>query len=151
MDADGSLDDEDKKFILFVARIESRYDPYAKNPTSSATGLYQFLDALAMKYFPMIGAQPTCENRTNIEKATQAMIMFYKKEILRYWNNYVASGKTKIAGKPIVLTAHSARYPSLSKTVFCYSLIHHDGAGNAQKGIDLQGVEYCLRKLNDGN
>lgn len=151
MDADGSLDDEDKKFILFVARIESRYDPYAKNPTSSATGLFQFLDALAMKYFPMIGEKPTCENRTNIEKATKAMIKFYKQELLAYWNSYVASGKTKIAGKPIVLTAHSARYPGLSKTVMIYSCFHHDGAGNAQKGIDKQGVEYCLRKLNDGN
>jgi hypothetical protein len=151
MDTDGSLDDEDKKFILFVARIESRYDPYAKNPTSSATGLFQFLDALAMKYFPMIGEKPTCENRTNIEKATKAMIKFYKQELLQYWNSYVASGKTKIAGKPIVLTAHSARYPGLSKTVWIYGIGHHDGISNGQKGIDLQGVEYCLRKLNDGN
>ena len=145
--ADSSLTAEDVKFIQIVAKIESNLDPFAKNPTSSATGLYQFLDALATKYYGVIGVPPTCANRCDVTYATQAMIAFYKAEVLPYFTNFVASGKTKIAGKPIVPTSWSAQYESLTQGEFQYGLIHHDGVGNAVNGIDKQGVQYYRSKV----
>jgi murein DD-endopeptidase MepM/ murein hydrolase activator NlpD len=143
------LDAEDKKLIRFIAQIESRFDPYAKNPTSSAMGLYQMLDKIAVKYFGIIGVPPTCVNRCNAKYATQAMIEFYKRELKSYYDGYKASGGTKIANKPIKPTPHSQRYPSLSKGEFCYGLIHHDGVGSAVNGKDLQGVDYFRKKVKE--
>jgi hypothetical protein len=40
----------DPENLLEVARIESRYDPGAKNPNSSAGGLFQFIDGTARDY-----------------------------------------------------------------------------------------------------
>jgi murein DD-endopeptidase MepM/ murein hydrolase activator NlpD len=132
----------DSQWIQTVASIESNYDPYAKNPTSSATGLYQFLDALAVKYYGIIGIPPTCLNRCNPTYATQAMIQFYLDEIKPYWANYVSSGKTTIADKSIIPTSWSSEYPNLNQGEFMYGLIHHDGVGNAVAGRDLGGVAY---------
>lgn len=147
MDEDPDLDEEDKKFIDFVAKIESGYDPYAKNPTSSATGLYQMLDSTAAAFNKKAGIDSTCENRSDAYLATKAMIVFYKQQLKPFWNGYQSSGQTKIAGKPIVPTAHSARYPSLTRGEFMYGLIHHDGVGNAVNGIDHQGVDYWRSKI----
>ncbi len=144
MDTHPELDADDRKFILFVARIESNYNNFAKNPTSSALGLYQFLDALATAY----GVYP-CADRCDITKSTNAMIAFYQHEILPYYTGWVASGMTTINGYAIPDTPHSEQYPSLSKMVWCYGLIHHDGVGNAKNGIDKGGVEYAQSKLQE--
>lgn len=103
------------------------------------------IDSTAEKYYSLIGKEPTCENRCDPTLATEAMVRFYKKEILKYYTEYQNSNGTKIAGKKIKDTPHSARYPSLSKPVFCYGLIHHDGVGNAVNGIDVQGVQIAQR------
>ena len=140
------MDGEDRKFILTVAKIESNYDPKAANPRSSALGLYQFLNSLASHY-----GLNSYEQRVNVETATEAMIKFYKNEILMYYESWTSSGKRKIKGLPISPTAHSNRYPGLSKVVWCYGLIHHDGVGNAVKGVDKQGVSYIERRLKEFN
>lgn len=147
MDEDPDLDEDDKKFIDFVAKIESGYDPYAKNPTSSATGLYQMLDSTASAFFKQVGIEPSCQNRCDAYASTKAMIRFYKSQLKPFWNGYQSSGQTKIAGKQIIPTAHSARYPSLTRGEFMYGLIHHDGVGNAVKGIDYQGIDYWRKKI----
>lgn len=144
---DPELNADDKKFIEVVAKIESSFDPYAKNPTSSATGLYQMLDSIATKYYGLIGVSPTCANRCNPYYATKAMIKFYKNELKNYWTGFVNSGKTKIANKPIKDTPHSARYASLTQGEFMYGLVHHDGVGNAVNGIDKQGIAYYQSKV----
>lgn len=144
---DTSITTEDTKFILIVAKIESGYDPFAKNPTSSATGLYQFLDKLAVKYYGLIGYPVTCANRCDPYIATKAMIAFYKAEIKHYWNDYVASGKTTIAGKTIVATDWSVNYPSFTQGEFMYGIVQHDGIGNAIAGKDLGGVNYYRTKV----
>ena len=149
LDTSSGLDTEDKKLIKFIARIESRFDPYAKNPTSSAMGLYQMIDKVAVKYFGIIGIPVTCTNRCNAKFATQAMIEFYKRELKAYYDGYLASSGTTIANKQIKSTPHSQRYPSLSKGEFCYGLIHHDGIGNAVAGIDMQGVDYFRKKIKE--
>jgi hypothetical protein len=149
LDKHPDLDAEDRKFILFIARIESNFDPCAKNPTSSARGLYQFLDALANDYHQRLyGTAPTCSDRVDVVKATEMMISFYRRELLRYHQNMVSSGYTRIAGLNIKPTNHSARYSTLQKAVAIYGLFHHDGVGNAVNGIDKGGVAYAERKLN---
>jgi hypothetical protein len=130
-----------------LAKIESGYDPYAKNPTSSATGLYQMLDSTASAFYKKASIEPSCENRSDAYSATKAMIVFYKQQLKPFWNGYQSSGQTKIAGKTIIPTAHSARYPSLTRGEFMYGLIHHDGVGNAVKGVDYQGVDYWRSKI----
>ncbi len=145
LDKHPELDAGDRAFILKTAEIESSSNPFAKNPITSATGLFQMVDSTAAAYFSKIGVEPTCENRCNVEYATEAMIRFYKGEILKYYNEYQSSGGTRMAGKQIKDTAHSAQYPSLSKAVFCYGLIHHDGIGNAVNGNDVQGVQIAKK------
>lgn len=145
LDRHPDLDASDKSFLMKIADIESKYDPAAKNPNTNATGLFQMIDSTAEKYYSLIGKEPTCENRCDPTLATEAMVRFYKKEILKYYTEYQNSNGTKIAGKKIKDTPHSARYPSLSKPVFCYGLIHHDGVGNAVNGIDVQGVQIAQR------
>lgn len=146
---ESDLDAEDKKLIRFIAQIESRFDPFAKNPTSSAMGLYQMLDKIAVKYYGIIGIPVTCANRCNPYYATKAMVEFYKRELKTYYDGYKASGESKIANKQIKTTPHSSRYPSLSKGEFCYGLIHHDGVGNAVNGVDCQGVDYYRKKVRE--
>lgn len=146
-DDDGTLSATDVSFLKTVATIESGLDPAAKNPTSSATGLYQMLDSIAASYFPKVGLAPTCENRCDAYKATKAMIAFYKQEFLPYWNGFNASGQTKIANKTIQQTSWSATYPTLTQGEFMYGLIHHDGVGNAVAGLDRQGVSYWRSKV----
>ena len=145
LDKHPELDAGDRAFLLKTAEIESSNNPYAKNPNTSATGLFQMVDSTAATYYKKIGVEPTCENRCNVEYATEAMIRFYKGEILKYYNEFQSSGGTRMAGKQIKDTAHSAQYPSLSKAVFCYGLIHHDGIGNAVNGKDVQGVQIAKK------
>ena len=147
------LSSDDTNFLVNVAKIESGLDPYAKCPTSTATGLFQFLDALAVKYYGKIGIEPTCANRCNTTYATRAMCSFYKTEMLPYWTKFTDSGKTKIAGKSIVPTSWSGSsapyYSSLTKSQFLYGLCHHDGVGSAVKGKDLGGVQYWKKKIGN--
>lgn len=147
------LSSTDINFLVNVAKIESGLDPYAKCPTSTATGLFQFLDALANKYYAVIGVPPTCANRCNVAYATRAMCAFYKAEMLPYWNNFVASGKTTLAGKKIHPTSWSGAsapyYAGLSQSAFLYGICHHDGIGNGVIGKDLGGVQYWRKKVGN--
>lgn len=142
LDKHPELDAEDRKYILTTAKIESQFDPCAKNPNSSATGLYQFLDKTGAGY-----GVPSTADRTDVEKSTEAMIQMYNKDVERIWNGYVASGKTKIAGLPIAQNSYTANYANLTKSEFAYGLIHHDGVGNAVKGINKGGVQYYQSQM----
>lgn len=142
MDQHPELDQQDRDYLLFAARIESNYNPNAKNPNSSATGLFQMIDSTA-------GAYP--HDRTNIEGSTEAMINFYNKEQLRYYNNFQNSGGTSLGGGITVNPNVRSTYKSYSKTEFIYGLIHHDGVGNAQKGKNKGGVAYAQRRMREFN
>lgn len=144
LDKHPELDIEDRRFLMKTAQIESSFDPYAKNPNTSATGLFQMVDSTAFTYYKKIGVEPTCENRCDPEKATEAMVQFYKNEILRYYTEFKAKGT--IAGKSIRPDL-AAKYSSLSKAEFCYGLIHHDGVGNSVSGIDRQGVQIARSRF----
>lgn len=147
LDADPRLTPADREHLLFVAKIESNFKADAKNPTSSATGLYQMLDKTAGTYYKKIGAIPSAENRADPTLATKAQVEFYLKEQKPYWNEYVTSGGTKIAGKTLS-AATQAKYAAMNLTQgeFTYGLIHHDGVGNAVNGNDRQGVDYYRKK-----
>jgi murein DD-endopeptidase MepM/ murein hydrolase activator NlpD len=139
------LDAEDRKYFLHMTKIETSYDPYAtansaKCPKCSALGPYQMINDTAKHYYAKIGIpNPSCEDRCDIDKATDAMVVMYKEQ-KKIYDNYKATGK--IAGKYPPNNAHTARYPSLTKAGFIYGLLHHDGVGNAQRGVNAQGVDY---------
>lgn len=138
IDKHPELDAEDRKALLNFLKIECTYDPYAANTKSSALGPYQMLNATAGQYYKKIGVEPTCENRCNVEYATEAEIAKYKEDLAVY-NKYHATGK--ILGRVPPTNSHTAKYPSLSKGEFMYT-IHHDGIGSVQRGNDLQGLGY---------
>jgi murein DD-endopeptidase MepM/ murein hydrolase activator NlpD len=148
LNEDPSLTAEDKKLLQFMAKIESNYDADAKNPTSSARGVYQMLDRTADKYYRQIGVEPTLENRNDPYLATKAQVAFYKTEQQKYWNEFQESGRTKIAGKTLSPEVQ-ARYANLTQGEFIYGLVHHDGVGNAVKGQDMQGLDYYRRKVRE--
>ena len=147
---EAGLSTDDIHFIMTIAKIESSFNPTAKNPTSSALGLYQMLDGIATKYYGLIGQTPSYKYRTDPYLATKAMIKFYQNEFLPYWNGFQSSGNSTIAGKKINPTAWSGssapHYSGLSKYEFMYGLIHHDGVGTAVSGIDKGGVAYWKSK-----
>jgi murein DD-endopeptidase MepM/ murein hydrolase activator NlpD len=143
---ESDLAQDDKDLLMFMAYIESGFKADAKNPTSSARGLFQMLDKTAVRYYDKIGIPATVENRNNPYYATKAQIEFYKSEQLRYWNEFNSSGKTKIAGKTLKPEV-SSRYANYNKGEFVYGLIHHDGVGSAVAGKDLQGVDYYRKRV----
>jgi murein DD-endopeptidase MepM/ murein hydrolase activator NlpD len=138
---------QDATFIQTVATIESGLDPYAKCPTTSATGLYQMVNKTAVAVYGAAGIPPTCENRCDAYLSTKAFIAWYKSDFLPYWQSFVASGKTKIKNLTIKQTAWSAQYTNLTQSEFMYGLIHHDGIGNAVNGLDQGGVKYWRTRV----
>lgn len=149
LDEDKSLSEEDKKYLKFVAGAESDFKADAKNPNSSARGIFQMTDKTAEKYFKQIGVEPTEENRNNPYYATKAQVEFYKNEQLKYWNEFNASkanGNPTLAGKPLSPDL-ADRYSRLTQGEFMYGLIHHDGVGNAVNGKDMQGVDYYRKRM----
>jgi len=142
------LNAQETNFILTVATVESGLDPYAKNPTSSAMGLYQMLTATASTFYSQLGIQPTCQNRCDVVMATKAMILFYQGSFKPYYTKCVASGYTTLAGKPLDQSnAWIKQYPNMTMGAFMYGLLHHDGVGNAVAGVDKGGVAYWNSKV----
>ena len=155
---DAGLDASDRLFIHITAQIESNYDPYAKNRTSSATGLYQFLDQLARAFYgggkfqspALAGIPPTCENRCNPTYATHAMVAWYRKEIRPAWNSYIdiKSAKKRIFNKPIQSENAIIRYANYTKAEWCYAF-HHAGLPAMIAGTDTQGAQYIQKRKTD--
>ena len=137
---DSSLAEEEKRFLITMAKIESNLDPYAENKSSSAMGLFQMVDKTARFYYAKISAEPSCANRCDAYLASKAMVLFYKNELRSYWNEYTSSGQTKVARQMIKETDHSKRYPSLNKFEFIY-MTHHDGVGSVASGRDREGLK----------
>ena len=148
LDEEPLLNEDDKKFLLQCAKIESNLDPSAVNPASSAMGLFQMLDKTATVYYGQIGVVPNCKNRCDPYYATKAQVKWYMSEFKKYWNEFSSSNKTKVAGQVIKQTPWSAQYPSLTFGEFMY-MIHHDGIGNVVSGKDLQGVDYWRKKIRE--
>lgn len=142
------LNADDIKFLKFVARIESRFDPAAENPVSSAKGLYQMLDKTASTYYAQLNEGPTLANRTDPYLATRAQALFYVNEQKKYWTEFQTSGGTTLNGQTLTGPLQ-VKYAGLTQAEFCYGLVHHDGVGNAVRGRDLQGVDYFRRKVRE--
>jgi hypothetical protein len=106
------------------------------------------LDKTAATYYAALGLAPTLENRTDPYWATRAQALFYVTEQRPYWNSYVASGKTVLAGVTLPPPLQ-AKYASLTQGEFMYGLVHHDGIGNAVRGVDYQGVDYFRRRVRE--
>lgn len=143
---DSGLSDDDKRLLMFIAKIESGFKPDAKNPASSARGIYQMLDSTAEAYFKKIGVPATIENRNDPYLATKAQVAFFKDQSKLY-DEFVSKGT--LAGKNLAPELQN-KYAGLSKGEFMYGLIHHDGVGNAVRGNDMQGVAYYRKKTREG-
>jgi hypothetical protein len=143
---ESGLAEDDKKLLMFMAKIESGFKADAKNPNSSALGIFQMLDKTAEANFAKIGVPATSKNRNDPYLATKAQIEFYKSEQKKYYDEFQSTGK--IAGKTLPPELQS-KYAGLSKGEFIYGLIHHDGVGNAVKGNDLQGLGYYRKKTRE--
>ena len=137
--AEGASDDE-VRYMLKIAYLESSYDPYAKNPKSSATGLFQMLDGTSGVWYGKAGIQPTCENRCDIEKSTKAMYQMVKYEAKGY-DSFHANG-TIAGANPgrVVDNAYTSNYGSLSKEEFMY-MSHGQGQEGMRRGTP-GGVDF---------
>ncbi|MEV4778862.1 phage tail tip lysozyme [Burkholderia sp. LMU1-1-1.1] len=96
----------DIAYAVKVAYIESRFDPNAANPTSTATGLFQYTDPNWKTYYSDLGAKNDPSN--------QIQAMF--REITKYsqWFSDPAQNQNIPA--------------SITKNEYMY-LKHHDGVG----------------------
>ncbi|MDI6788486.1 MAG: transglycosylase SLT domain-containing protein [Planctomycetota bacterium] len=75
--------DIDPKILLTLAKCESNFDPKAKNPNSSASGLFQFVKKTWDWTIKEMG-QPTWDV-FNPEHNTAAAAFLIKKDGLRHW------------------------------------------------------------------
>lgn len=147
LNADSALAADDKEILLTIAKIQSKFNPTAKNPSSTAKGIFQMTDRVAGVYYPKVGADPSGSDRYDPKISTMAQVRFYKDEMLKYWTEFNATklpGPAKLAGKTLSKDL-SEKYSSLTKGEFLYGLIHHDGVNNAINGRDRQGVELYRR------
>ena len=150
LNEDPALDAADKNFLIFVAKIESGFNAKAHNKKSNAKGVFQMLPHIADHFFKKIGKPSTDENIFDPYTATKAMIVMYKNGHKRYWQMWLDSGKTKIAGMPVVANAVTAEYASLNQGEFMYGIVHNNGVGNSARGINVEGgIAYYRRKVNE--
>lgn len=130
--AQGASDD-DIRYMLKIAYLESTYNPYAANSKSSALGLYQMLDDTAAVWFAKIGVPCTCENRCNVEYATKAMYEMVKYEGKGYSTfkqNRTIAGS---AGGQVLDNPYTQGYDNLTREQFMY-MSHGQGQEGMRKG-----------------
>lgn len=155
LDADSSLSQDDRDLLLFIALIESQYIPTAANSRSSARGLFQQVDSMAVFYFKKAGFKISSTGREaddfklrhDVEASTKAAVMQYK-ECLGYWNAYVASGKERAVNKAVRADKKDF-FKTCSKAEILYGVFWHDGCSSMVSivsGRDETGVDY-YRKM----
>ena len=76
----------DTELLKKMAFCESSLNPNATNNTSTATGLYQFLEGTWQEGCKATGNDWTLEDRTDVEKATRMAIYFIAKGQISRWN-----------------------------------------------------------------
>ena len=132
------LDNMDRTYLFFVARIESQFDPWCKDQMSSRTGLFQMCDVVAYAY---------PHDRNDVESSTEAMIQFYLREEKIYWDFFIKTLGVRIAPHLVIEPRAAEIYKTYTKLEFIYGLVHHDGVENARKGISQGGVAYLQRMM----
>src|SRR6185369_1175698 len=65
--------------ILAIARVESGWNPYSRNPTSSACGLFQFISATWASYEP---SQERCfDPKANASVGVKHLVGLYRDHV----------------------------------------------------------------------
>lgn len=101
---------EDPKLALAVSSVESRFNPTAKNPRSSAYGLYQFLPSTGAQYgLPAEGADVPSQAKAGVAfirdtRASLEKSLGRKPEDWEIYMGHVFGG----AGAPAILKAPDA-------------------------------------------
>jgi hypothetical protein len=143
LDKRTDLTQEDKDHILYLARLESDFDPNAYNK-SSATGLFQFKDEIVQ------GPNGYPHDRTNIQETTNAMADFLQEQ-KRYESNFHSSGyKSFGKGKEVQISnGMGATYAAMPKGERMYALFHGNGVGASARhtnGGQMKGFSDHYRK-----
>jgi hypothetical protein len=137
------------RYLLKIAYLESSYNQYAANPNSSALGLFQMLNGTAAIWFAAIGVPASCENRCNVEYATQAMVKMVQYEEKGFLSchggsttgTYDPNGGISGANRgPIASNAYTANYGSLTYEQFLY-MEHGQGNEGMRKGTS-NGADF---------
>lgn len=92
---DNPQDADTKDILTSIARLESSFDPSAKNPSSSALGYFQFLDGTRKDY----DSSSREEFSNNPSKQFAAAVKHYrklKKSLIPYESAYKARGITPL-------------------------------------------------------
>ena len=79
-------DFEDIDLLLRIAECESRFDRYAENPESTATGVFQYLEGTWIEGVKRTGKDWELADRYNPEKATEMTIYWINQGELSKWN-----------------------------------------------------------------
>jgi hypothetical protein len=126
----GGLSQTDVNFTLRLIQIESRWDPFAYNSGTKATGLYQFLyhwhnHGMSFPQF--------CDFMTTIDSATKYYIeKWYRPSILAPYNAWKAG---KWPSNP--LRDKALNGSSASAVLYAF---HHDGSGAVRSGKNMAGL-----------
>lgn len=128
---------EEARYLLKIAYLESSYNQYADNTESSALGLFQMLNSnkvpTASVWYAKIGIpSPTCEQRCDVELATKAMLQMVKMESKGY-DTFHANGTVYGASGSVANNAYTQGYSSLTREQFMY-MSHGQGQNGMRKG-----------------
>ncbi len=115
---------EDQAILLAIAEHESGFNPRAKNPNSSAYGVFQFIDKTWSCVGGLVG------NRSNVEAQVSLGIALYK-ENLRYLDK---RGLSDLQGE--------------KRAVEMY-VLHHDGCSGYDYGGRKIAEKYVLARYNN--
>ena len=72
--------------LIRIVKCESRFNPLAKNTTSTATGWYQFLEGTWTEGSNKMGVDWSLDDRTDLEKSTKMAIYWIKQGKLSKWD-----------------------------------------------------------------
>lgn len=138
--ARGDLTEADIDHLIFVGVKESNMKSNAKNPDSSAKGLFQFVDG-TRKGYPHDPLDPV--------STTNAMADFYLKEQVKYENAFQSSGHTSFGPKLAITNGMGAEYAKMSKQERIYSLFHGNGVGNSASAPNGHGTGAGWKHFRD--
>lgn len=63
----------DPDLALYLAKIESNYNPYARNPSSTAKGIYQFLDSTWLNFCHNVAPEEVYDPELNAKCAMRIL------------------------------------------------------------------------------
>lgn len=133
LDKRTDLTQADKDYILATAARESNFNPNAKNPKSTAKGLFQFLDSTRNN------SSGYAHDPYDIEATTNAMADFVIKEQRPYEEYFQKSGFTAFHPSIPITNGMGPAYAQMTRDERMYALFHGNGIGNSANAPNGKG------------